>query len=137
MTIHEEKLLDIRIELEAIGIDFPASPIDPDGAILLAAAVNWAAKSISESWYAVKAAAFVAASQVEGVVSGWNDGVFYLEGVTGLQVSAHDPFGEIEKELERLSIHAGYYPRGWDGKHRQEWAVAIAGRLPLIRTRNI
>jgi len=90
-------------------------PDDPPGAVLVAEAVNLAAKVVSPSFYDFKAACFDWAAEQRGVISGWGaDEAFYLYHPEVGVVCAHDPNEEIETE--------GYWPHPWHGVERQSYA---------------
>lgn len=89
-------------------------PDDPEGAVLVAEAVNWAAK-MNPAFYALKPAVFDYAAEQSGVASGWGeDGCFYLYHPKVGVVSAHDPGGEIAS--------GGVWPYPYHGVHRQSYA---------------
>jgi len=90
-------------------------PNDPPGAVLVAEAVNLAAKVVSPGFYDFKAACFEWAAEQRGVISGWgDDGAFYLYHPEVGVVCAHDPYGEIRA--------VGYWPHPWHGIQRQTYA---------------
>jgi len=117
-------MVDVRHALvdagypEVLGV----SPIDPGGAVLLAAAF------------------------IPGVESGWgDDGCYYLAAPGAGEVGAHDPYDELHEAL----VRRGYYStrlrgrgamargtwrwtRGWSGIHRQHLVFAALQR-PAVR----
>jgi HAD superfamily hydrolase (TIGR01662 family) len=113
---------------------FPLDHRDPDGAVLLANAANRYAKITGD--YQLKPQAFAAASKIPGTRGGWRYDpraempVFYLVGPSGVQVSAHDPYGGLLRALRRSASPLAHAqsPIDWDGKHNQmrAWDVAEA-----------
>lgn len=94
------------------------SPWDPDGAVLIAEAANAWAKYTGD--YNPKVAAFAAAAQLPAVESGWgDDGCFYLSSEGVGEVCAHDPFGELARELDRWGYRHRAWAKRWSGIRRQ------------------
>lgn len=103
--------------LEAAGVSVPVSPWDTTGAVMIAEAVNWAAKAIDEGFYFIKPRVIEAASAI-GCDGGWGaDGCYFLADDRAGVVSFHDPFGEIRAD--------GSWDHPWSGIRRQDAAFSI------------
>lgn len=91
---------------------------DAPDAVLLAEAINLAAKIIDDSFYDIKPEVFAAASQIPGVESGWScDGTFCLHVPGGGSVHSHDPYGELAELVDNATID-----HEWSGLKRQNYA---------------
>lgn len=138
-TEGEELLLSAKKEIEEFtGEPFPLSHIDPDGAVALARAANYMAKTTDN--YTAKVKAFAGAAMLKGVESGWgDDGCFYISGPLGQEASAHDPYGDLYNLLSELdqTIANQQWPKPWSGKIRQPYAFEIAKGIPKRRERAI
>ncbi len=114
----EPAMMRAERQLRRHGIEIPFSTSTPQGAILLAEAVNWAAKTIDYGFYSLKPMVWQEASRVEGVESGWgDDGTFVLFHPEVGCASAHDPGREINA--------GGVWPHPWSGVRRQNWAFRL------------
>ncbi len=98
------------------GVDCDLSPWDAGNALLIAEAVNNAAKVIDYGFYSIKAQTIDAAMEL-GCIGGWNNGIFYMEYYTSGNASFHDPCGEINS--------SGSWSDKWSGIRRQDWAFDI------------
>jgi len=95
---------------------------DPKGALMLAEAVNWAAKVIDPDFYAIKPLLVVACSLLNNVESGWDRGVFYLYHNSIGEVSFHDPYDQIWDCQTILGIPRNKWEHGWSEINRQPLA---------------
>lgn len=120
----EEVLLDAQAALAAVGVEMDFSPLRPAGAILVAEAVNWAAKTINPSFYDIKPGVVDAAVQI-GCEGGWYNGVYYLHHEDVGTASFHDPYSQITAQ--------GHWPHGWCGIRRQDMAFEIASNATIRR----
>ena len=103
--------------LESVGVSVPVSPWDVGGAVMIAEAVNWAAKVIDEEFYSLKPRVIEAAVEI-GADGGWgDDGCYYLASERSGVASFHDPFGEIRA--------GGSWDHPWSGVRRQDAAFHI------------
>ena len=122
----ETILLAARLALADEGVTVEGSHWDAATAVMICEAVNWAAKSLDEAFYAMKPACIEAALAV-GADGGWgDDGVFYLT-APGVGVACfHDPVGAL------AHIQA-QWRGGWSGIRRQSWAFDICARASVRR----
>jgi hypothetical protein len=94
-------------------------------AVLIAEAVNWAAKVIDGEYYDLKPRVVDYVSQCVGVRGGWYGGAYYMYHYAVGVVSFHDPHGEITA--------SGCWPFPWSGVSRQEHVFeCLAGDVGLI-----
>lgn len=106
------------------GVDPRHVPAGPVRAVLVAEAVNWAAKIIDGGFYDLKPAVCDEVAAMAGVVSGWgDDDCFYLCADGAGAASFHDPFGQIKSR--------GEWPFPWSGVLRQAHA------FDLLRDENL
>lgn len=98
------------------GVECDLSPWDAGNALLIAEAVNNAAKMIDSGFYSIKGPTVDAAIQL-GCAGGWSKDVFYMEYHTAGNASFHDPCGEIHS--------SGRWSEEWGGIRRQDWAFDI------------
>jgi hypothetical protein len=94
---------------------------DAPGAVFLAEAVNWAAKTVSPWFYGIKAEVWAAASEIPGVECGWGEWweTVALSADGAGTVWAHDPYGEMARSPLG---DRGLLGRGWSGLRRQHHA---------------
>ena len=112
-----DTLTNAKVALESAGVDVPCSPWDTAGAIMIAEAVNWAAKTIDYKFYGIKPAVIDAAIAI-GCDGGWgSDGCFFLADDRVGVASFHDPAGDIRAD--------GHWPHPWTGVRRQDAAFDI------------
>jgi hypothetical protein len=112
--------------LRQSGVAVPAGWWEPSLLPLIGEAVNWAAKTISLSFYDLKAEVVDAIAQIRGVVSGWSeDGTFVLYHPEVGTIHFHDPGGEIES--------GGEWPHSWSGVERQSLAFEALVNADLRR----
>lgn len=104
--------------LRANGVEVPTGWWDRGNPIVVAEAVNWAAKTITPGFYDLKGGVVDQVSRMPGVVSGWGeDGTFTLfHGDVGA-ASFHDPHEEISS--------GGEWPHPWSGVRRQDLAFQL------------
>lgn len=127
----EEILADARIRLEQDGIEIRRSHLDPAGAVLLAEAVNWAAKAVDEEYYLLKPEVVWAAAAI-GADSCWVDGVYHLwaPGLTAPR-GFHDPYGQFDWDESELPEPVAEFDWGsyeWDGISRQHLSWSLLSR---------
>jgi hypothetical protein len=111
--------------VEALGVhmELPNLPYTGENAVLIAEAINLAAKTIDSDFYSLKAMAFAAAAASPDVECWWGkDGVLYLFHAGTGEVSGHDPYGEISRTFTDLGIKPPVYSHDWSGIYRQTWA---------------
>ncbi len=114
------------------------SPWDAAGALLLAEAVNWAAKVIDGELYALKGLAICAAVECGAELYWGDDGTVALYAPRAGAATFHDPHGDVAAALRaRGHRPMGYLP--WSGISRQELAFELlanpaARRLVALRT---
>ena len=122
----EEILCEARLALADEGVAIDGSHWNPATAVLIAEAVNWAAKCIDEAFYFIKPGVIEAALAV-GAEGGWGeDGVFYLAAPDVGVACFHDPMGQ-------LAHIKAIWPEGWSGIRRQPWAFEICERASVRR----
>lgn len=112
--------------LEQYGVKVPSSTWEPSTALMVAEAVNLAAKTIDDGFYAIKHRVIDAAVAL-GCAGGWGsdgDGVFYLHHPDVGVACFHDPFDEIKSK--------GRWFEPWSGIPRQNAAFQILG-MPAVR----
>lgn len=127
----ETELRFAAAELQAWGVRVGIDPVSPEGALLIAEAINWAAKALDESFYRLKPVVWVAAASLDGVSAVYCDGIVYLdESRSG--VSAHDPFGEIMHLARAVGVDIPETSVSWDGFVRQPYAF-LALRSACVR----
>lgn len=97
------------------GVKIMVSWDSPEGAILIAEAVNWAAKTICPSYYDLKPRVWAAATMVPGVASGNAD-----DGTVALY---HPLVGVAHAHM--VDSVDGYWPHPWSGVRRQSWAFRM------------
>jgi len=119
------------LEVSGITAAKSASTQSPNGAIALAEAINWGAKSISYAFYSLKPAMIVAASQIGGVFFGYgDDGAYYLGSPTIGVASFHDPGDEVGYILGHyLKKDIPEWEYEWSGVSRQESAFELLNDL--------
>lgn len=119
------------LEISGVSAARNVSTQSPNGAIALAEAINWGAKNFSYSFYSLKPAMIVAASETEGVFFGYGEGDAYYLGSPGIGVASfHDPddeVGYIITEVLKKNIPEWEYP--WSGISRQEDSFKILESL--------
>lgn len=100
-----------------------------EDAILIAEAVNLAAKVIDPEFYALKPDCVRECVEM-GADGGWRGGIFYLYHPSVGVASFHDPFDQIEVE------GSTGWPFEWSGVYRQEQAFdLLVDRKALLRMR--
>lgn len=108
--------------LKAEGLDVDADLLhSPEGAILLAEAINWAAKTIDYSFYEVKEMVWIEAAQRNGVQCGWADDdtlALFHPAVGTAHAHRIDPWHPLAEGI-------GVWPHEWSGVRRQEWAFEL------------
>lgn len=119
------------LEISGISAANNISMQSPDDVVALTEGINWAAKTISYSFYSLKPTMLVAASQTEGVFFGYgDDGAYYLGTPTIGVASFHDPgdeVGYIITHCLKQTIPEWEYP--WSGVSRQDDAFNILDDL--------
>lgn len=103
-------------DLRADGISIPTEWWTSRNLVLIAEAVNWAAKAVDEDYYAVKHRLINALVDLNrsDIKYGWNNGVFAMFHPEVGTVWFHDPFGVIEANND--------WPYAWSGVERQAYA---------------
>lgn len=118
-----------RKVLEISGIDSAKniSIQSPNGAVALAEAINWGAKSMSYSLYSLKPMMIVATSMTDGVFFGYGeDGTYSLGSPTIGIASFHDPEDEVGRILiNDLGKSVPKWEHEWSGVSRQEDAFIL------------
>lgn len=110
-----------RSALEEAGVEIDGWLEPAVEAVLIAEAVNLAAKVIDEGFYRMKPSVWAAAARVDGVSAWWGtDGCLYLYAVGAGEVCAHDPWGELRELTERYVSR--WDDAWWSGLRRQGWA---------------
>lgn len=112
--------------LAEYGIETPYSTWEAPTALLVAEAVNHAAKTIDEGFYLLKPRVIDAAFQM-GCEGGWGDGdgVFYLFTEKTGVACFHDPMNEIKS--------TGRWYEPWSRIPRQNMAFAILRSKAVLR----
>lgn len=115
------------LEVSGIVAARHVSTQSPDGVIAVAEAINWAAKSISYTFYILKSIIIVAASQVDGVSFGrGKDGAYYLSTPTIGVASFHDPGDEVGSMFTKyLGKEIPLWEHKWSGVPRQHDAFNL------------
>ena len=135
--------------LRAVGVPVDAwgglAPWSAGGMVLVADAVNCAAKQITAAFYAIKPAVWEAVGEIPGVASGWETddsgrpapgeegGCFFLSHADAGVTCAHDPQGQIGGGLDSTGRPVAW-PHRWSGIYRQDQALLILGD-PALRRR--
>lgn len=102
------------------------SIMSPGHAVALTEAINWAAKTISNSFYWMKPLLIVATSQIEGVHFGLGeDDAYYLGNESIGVASFHDPSYEIDALYHFLGQSIPPWENEWSGVLRQSHAFEI------------
>ena len=120
VEIPVDVIVAARLASEVLGADGVFVPFDmtAKSAVLIAEACNWAAKTVCESYYALKPLVVEAAVAL-GASGGWgDDGCFYLSTPETGVASFHDPYGQIGSD--------GEWPHAWSRISRQHAAFSIA-----------
>ena len=124
-------LTDARERLRADGVEVNIPTHTAKGVVFLALAVNLAAKEIDPGYYAIKAAVWAVAVDVDGVESGWgDDGCFYLSAPGAGVICTHDPDGQLANFT--ATFCARRWPTPWSGVSRQ-WKAFSALRSERCR----
>lgn len=101
-------------------------PMSPALGVLIAEAVNLAAKELEYGFYQLKPLVCDEVAAWPGVQSGWGeDGAFYLAADGAGTCSFHDPNGEITA--------GGKWPHPWSGVRRQAMAFECLADAPVRR----
>jgi hypothetical protein len=109
-------------------------PWTPALGVLIAEAVNLAAKELDYEFYALKPLVIDAVAEWRGVSSGWgSDGAFYLSAAGAGTVSFHDPNGEISGVSIEIAS-SGSWPYSWSGISRQWLAFECLADHPIRKT---
>lgn len=102
--------------LEEHGVEIAVDPFTAPGAILVAEAVNWAAKVICGSFYDFKPAVWAAVAAMDGVEGGWAD--------DGTYAISHPAVGVAHAHM-LWDMPPGQWPHPWSGVRRQSWAFRL------------
>lgn len=135
---HAEAVLRDAVEaLASRGVHVPdaiaSQPHHGPHAVLLAEAVNLAAKVIDEGFYDLKPRVFCAAAMMPGVEHGWStDGCFYLKAPGAGEVCCHDPYGQTDYLAAQLGL-TRTWETPWSGIKRQGLAFAALASSAIRR----
>lgn len=123
----EDPLGEAVSRLRIAGVEIKIDPYTPEGVVLIAEAVNLAAKVLDDSFYELKPDVWSVAAGWPGVTSGWaDDGTFALYHPEAGTVHAHDPMGQIKAK--------GKWPHPWSGLCRQGSAIRALADDGVRRT---
>lgn len=103
--------------LQKNGVDVRVDPYSPEGAVLIAEAINWAAKAICPSYYEVKPIVWAAVASMPEVTGGWADDNTYA--------LYHPQAGTVHAHMMGDMTAGGSWPHPWSGVRRQNWAFRL------------
>lgn len=113
-------------------------PAQPGNAILIAEAVNWAAKVLTDSFYMLKPAMIVASAKLGAQIGKEDDGgwpIYYLFNRDVGVASFHDPGCEVDGLLRNMGFTGEIkdWEFGWSGVVRQDLAFhLLSGKEKLF-----